>query len=149
MAREPEPPAVVLDTFVDLSAELTGFGRVELEGTGLTTTYCREVLWICGGGCLRQMLQLHPDPVDFFMKDPTAPLARRIIFLWYTGRWTPLPTEWLEVHGDSKSGNGLYAKNAERVVSSAAYREGLIWRVIGVNPAGAKHPGFGAWGRKP
>ncbi len=71
-----------------------------------------------------------------------GPLARNIISLWYLGIWNELPWYWWLQHG-------IGATNETRVVSSEAYKEGLLWRAMGAHPPGAKQPGYGSWSLPP
>ena len=44
---------------------------------------------------------------------------------------------------------GASEKDIDRVVSSQAYVEGLLWPTLGVNPRAAKAPGYGTWAEPP
>lgn len=57
-----------------------------------------------------------------------APVAQNIIYMWYLGIWYDLTT----------AGNDF-------VVSSKAYRNGLVWGTIGAHPMGFSEEVFGYW----
>jgi len=131
--------------FLQLSGQLTGFSRVELLGTGLSTTYL-DVL----------DERLSPDLVDELLalasgaesrgQVPTdstwLPVSRNVILLWYCGTWTALPEDW-------RLGRGLPAADDSYVVSADAYEASLQWVVAGAHPAGSRQQGFGAWAVAP
>ncbi|MFM8005661.1 MAG: hypothetical protein ACKO86_12135, partial [Dolichospermum sp.] len=71
-----------------------------------------------------------------------GPVARNIIKLWYTATWEKLPPAWEAWYGAGK-------ENSHFIPSPQAYPEGLVWRAIGVNPPGAKGPGYGTWSEPP
>ena len=52
-------------------------------------------------------------------------ITGKIITLWYLGSW-----------------NGNY-------ISASSYKEGLVWKVMGSHPPGAKQPGFKSWNTQP
>ena len=71
-----------------------------------------------------------------------GPLAKNLIRMWYVGNWEQLPAAW----GDEF---GAPANDQTKVVSAAAYQEGLVWRTIGSHAPGAKQPGYGTWAVRP
>jgi len=144
--------------FLDLSEALTGFGRIELEGTGLSDVYYNEVRRIVGGRIFGRLLIRWHELRDATGDDEKqrnrqlrkrildSPLlgdvARNIITLWYTGNWIQLPLTWRQRYGAS-------ANDLSHVVSAAGFREGLVWRAIKAHPPTAKAPGFGTWAFPP
>jgi hypothetical protein len=138
------------EAFLSLSVMLTGFERIELQGTGMLEEYYERVckgtdymklqrLW-----AIAQQLQRHAATAEK-TKDPTfeikhllmydsemGPLARNIIKLWYRGDWP-----------DSS------ARFGTSYTSVQAYQEGLLWKAMGSHAAGAKQPGFGSWSTPP
>ena len=141
------------DGFLALSSCLTGFGRVQLTGTGLTDTYLQAIDAILPSGVLGELLGTFARlPADAgreaavesaILADPKlGPVARNIILLWYCGTWTMLPAEWRAVYGASPLDTG-------HVVSAEAYQGGLQWVAAGAHPAGARQQGFGAWAVAP
>lgn len=144
--------------FLALSAELTGFRLVDLQGTGMTQAYYDEVTAIVGERICGELWStsseiltrcspgspLREEELDrLVLGDPKlGPVCRSIIQMWYLGTWAELPPEWRDEHGAT-------ARGADHVVSGEAYREGLVWTAIGAHPMGAKQSGFGSWGLKP
>ncbi|MGE0442798.1 MAG: hypothetical protein AB7L66_10480 [Gemmatimonadales bacterium] len=147
-----------LDRFVTLSVTLTGFDAAELWGTGLVETYYGLLPSIVGDGMYGRFMtrwyytwqrgegneQLLDELVtEQILEDPDfGPLARNLVYLWYTGQWNQLPADW-------RNRNGAWANDATFIVSSAAYTEGLVWKAMGTHPPAARQPGFGSWALPP
>jgi hypothetical protein len=147
------------DRFVELSSLLTGYGRVELNGTGLTGLYLQTLDAVLPAGVVDELL-------DAFGRLPTGalnaatggrdaaagaaildnlklgPVARNVILLWYCGTWTALSEAWRAAYGASPL-------DTSRVVSAQAYQGALQWAAAGAHPAGARQQGFGAWSAAP
>jgi hypothetical protein len=150
--------ADALDSFLRLSEALTGFSRIDLLGTGLARTYLDTLIGVVGSVAAGELLLAGDEVIgDAKPDDPKVaaklakrvvgdarlgPLAKNVIRMWYIGSWAQLPAGW----GDHR---GAPADDVTRVVSAAAYREGLLWRAIGTHPPGAKQPGFGTWANPP
>jgi hypothetical protein len=138
--------------FLDLSVLLTGFGRVQLLGTGMLEHYLRAVDDVLPAGFLDELLAAYDAlPADdreaaagpTILDDPTlGPVARNLILLWYCGTWTELPEDWRGLHGTSPL-------DTHRVVSPASYLAGLQWVAAGAHPVGARQQGYGAWAVPP
>jgi hypothetical protein len=139
--------------FLELSGCLTGFGRVQLTGTGLTATYLRTLDAVLPGGVLEELLDAFgrlPADADragaveaTILADPKlGPVARNVVLLWYRGTWTMLPAEWRAAYGASPL-------DTDHVVSAEAYQGGLQWVAAGAHPAGARQQGYGAWAVAP
>ena len=138
--------------FLELSALLTGFGKVQLLGTGVFDDYLSTVDDVLPAGILDELLAAYDRlPEDdretaaaseIFDDPKLAPVARSVILLWYCGAWTPLPDEWRSVHGTSPL-------DTHRVVSSASYLAGLQWVAAGAHPIGGRQQGYGAWAVQP
>ncbi len=113
-----------LAPFLALSAELTGFSIVDLEGTGMAELYHDVVLDRLGHDGLQALLaaDLPPGPSSA-EQAPSA--SQQLIRLWYTGLWD------------------------NTLVDPQAYREGLLWRAIETNPPGSRPPGYGTWALAP
>jgi hypothetical protein len=149
-------PADAVDAFLRLSAALTGFDRVELLGTGMVPRYYDELTRIIGARQVGALLAAagrvesgHPASGEDFDRafrerilddERFGPVARRVVTMWYIGSWAQLPREWRNTYGAT-------SLDVDRVVSAAAYREGLAWVAAGAHPMGAKQQGFGAWAR--
>ena len=141
------------DQFLGLSAVLTGFGRLQLLGTAMTSEYLRTLDAILPAGLLDELLAVYerlPTGADReaavaaqILDDPKlGPVARNLILLWYCGAWTTLPDAWRAAYGVSPL-------DKNHVVSAEAYQAGLQWVVAGAHPAGAQQQGFGAWSLAP
>lgn len=142
-----------LNSFVALSAVLTGFKELQLWGSGVAEEHL---------GVLDEVLAavIVSDLIDVFERLPSGhergdalaamilgdarlgPVARNLIVLWYSGVWTQLPAAWREAYGASPL-------DTTRTTSGEAYRAGLQWAVAGAHPSGASHQGFGAWALEP
>ena len=130
-----------VERFLELSAVLTGFSRVQLLGTAMTDEYLRTL-----------EAKLAPDALDALLAaferlpkgaardaavagnilgDPEiGPVAHNLILLWYCGTWP------------DKSGTN-------QVVSADAYQAGLQWTAAGAHPPGSRQQGFGSWSAPP
>jgi hypothetical protein len=133
------------DRFVELSAFLTGYGRVELTGTGLTALYLQTLDAVLPSGVVDELLgacgRLPAGAV--ILDDPKlGPVARNVILLWYCGTWTALSQAWRAAYGGP-------ALDTSRVVSAEAYQGALQWAAAGGHPAGARQQGYGAWSAAP
>ena len=138
--------------FLELSALLTGFGRVQLLGTGVLEDYLSTVEEVLPAGMLDELLAAYDQlpeadreaaAASEILDDPKlGPVARNMILLWYCGAWTPLPDDWRSTHGTSPL-------DTHRVVSPASYLAGLQWVAAGAHPVGARQQGYGAWAVPP
>lgn len=129
--------------FLDLSAVLTGYDAVDLQGTGLVEQYWETLDHVVGdatrGGLIDAWRRAEKGkaPIETavrqeIMSDPVlGPVARNLVKLWYLGQW--------------QGGN----QEDWFIPSAAAYTEGLVWDAIGAHPQGAKQEGFGTWQFKP
>jgi hypothetical protein len=147
-----------LQRFLAFSAEVTGFTRFDLVGTGQAQSYLSTVNRVVGEKFLDDLLdaydevceQVQDDPArmdsllrrEIFSDEKLGPIARNVIKLWYVGIWYQVPRDWMEEFGE-------WDANDMFTVSAAAYTEGLLWPAIGANPPGAKGPGYGSWGAPP
>ena len=143
-----------VDLFLDLSAALTGFSRIELWGTGMVETYYDEVNLIIGeremGKVLGVSSKIIPrgKPItpaveaavetNILVDSRYGPVARNIIRLWYLGAWSQLPQEWRNAYGAT-------SYDTDHIVSPQAYKESLVWVAGEAHPMGGKQQGFGAW----
>lgn len=141
------------ELFLFISVYLTGFERVELEGTGMVDDYFSTI-------CQESSV----ENLDFFFAEVTAiqheaqdsedqllsliasnlipnssyqALAKNIIYLWYTGQWAPTV--------NNPNANLQQVRN----VSANAYIQGLMWSAAQTHPPGAKQPGYGSWAYMP
>ncbi len=144
-----------LEQFLSLSVSLTGFDQAELLGTGLAQEYYQQVVSAIGEAIsqelwtIAQNLTKHADSDldtairrELMASPKFGPIARNIIQLWYWGSWIGLPQVWRNQYGTNQ-------QDVTHFTSSAGYQEGLIWKVMGTHPEGAKQPGFGSWSMLP
>lgn len=150
------------DVFLNISAQLTGFSKEELAGTGMHETYYYDTLMreadqvtvrsflskakeiLDNGVGIDQkikrcfVLPTGQGPSLDYDRMPYDGLARRVILLWYTGIWTTM--NWK----DKKE-----QRDRTAMVSAEAYKQGLIWTAAETHPAGANQPGYSSWSKKP
>ena len=141
-----------IDTFVQLSAALTGFGRVDLFGTAMVENYLKTLETGLPEGVVDELLAAFEKglargdgeaAIQAVLEDAKlGPVARSLAVLWYAGSWTSLPDDWCASYGAE-------ALDVSRVLSAGAYRAGLQWEVAGAHPPGSKQQGFGAWALAP
>lgn len=141
------------DRFLELSELLTGFGQVDLLGTGVAVEYLSTLEAVLPEGLLDDLLAAYEAlpagaerdaaVASTILSDPKlGPVARNVILLWYCGAWTALPDAWRAAYGSSPL-------DTNRVVSADAYLAGLQWVVARAHPAGAQQQGYGAWALPP
>lgn len=141
-----------LETFIELSAVLTGHERVDLLGTGVAQEYYDVLLRAAGQDHVDALLakadeaggEIAAVQADIWDDEKRfGPLARNIVLMWYLGSWYPLPDSWHQEHRPN------FEAVPEHVVSAVAYQEALWPPTVGAHPRGAKPPGFGSWGEAP
>jgi hypothetical protein len=140
-----------LDQFVALSSALTGVNpaqlRPALDPIGIAAQYlamiqkpASKVLPATLTSLLNTFEQQSSAPgtpdkaAAFVLADPTlGPVARSIIKMWLLGSWydPSNPT------------------SAIQVVSSQAYKESLVWKVMQSHPMGYSMFSFGYWAGPP
>jgi hypothetical protein len=144
--------------FLALSAVLTGFEQVDLQGTGLVFTYYHAFTGIVSPAISEELWKLASKIIEGNHHDEGAmnaairreilasleygPLATNIIQMWYLGSWIQLPQAWRNQFGASPA-------DVTKVISAEAYKQSLIYDVMGAHPPGAKQPGFGSWSQPP
>ena len=149
-----------IEYFLDLSVVLTGFSRFHLQGTGQASLYFSTIRDIIGEDLFAEVLQTfhrlkleaqnsNDESIltnglrsDLFGSEKLGPIVRNIIKLWYMATWYELPQDWQDVFGTKE-------KDKTFIPSPQAYPEGLLWPTIGVNPPGAKGPGYATWSEPP
>lgn len=147
-----------LESFLTLSAALTGFAVADLQGTGVARLYLDTVRAEVGNEAVLQLLgawdlcsaeaselarmgdagagaRLLQDGI--LADDRFGPLARNIMKLWYLGVWNQMPGR--DAHDDPSFDDPSFT------VSEQAYVQGLIWPAMGAHTKGARQPGFGSW----
>ena len=145
-----------LKQFLSLSVALTGFDEAELLGTGLQQEYKEQVVSVIGEAISQELWAIAQNLADcdddndreiairhdLLASPKFGPIARNIIQLWYWGTWIEMPQAWRDQYGVSD-------QDTTQFTSAKAYQEGLVWKVIGTHPQGAKQPGFGSWSMPP
>lgn len=148
----------LVESFLAISAVLTGYDRVDLLGTGLADEYYRQVVAVVGEKISRELWAIGTKIIHEYGGDEAGleaairrevlastkfgPVARNIIQLWYWGSWLELPQAWRSRYGTSPA-------DVTHFTSAEAYKQGLIWDAMGTHPQGAKQPGFGSWSLLP
>jgi hypothetical protein len=145
----------MIEPFLALSIDLTGFTRFALLGTGMSEDYLNAAVTVVGKTLVAEMLaryqaipttdqNLHAAEIQrqILGDEKFGPIARNVIKMWYIGIWEELPPWWIERYGPLVNNTGF-------MVSGMAYREGLLWLALGANPPGAKPPGYGSWALPP
>ena len=138
--------------FLTVSAALTGYDSAELQGTGCAGEYWHQFHQVLPDDVLKDYLS-HAHKLgkkdddrtirEIYLSDRCrGPVSRSLIQLWYIGQWVPLSQEWRESYGASRF-------DVVKIISTRAYKEGLVWDAIGAHPQGAKQQGFGAWSLEP
>lgn len=139
------------EKFPQLSVQLTGFSLAELQSTGMMQVYFDELGLVLGREIRQKYFDNDLNPHVLLSDSLWGPVTRNIIRMWYLGQWHKLPDGW--GHGQFSNkvllGFDEFGRNVDRVISPRAYKEGLAWRAVGVNPTGAKQPGFASWQEAP
>ena len=146
--------------FLDFSAEVTAFSTVDLQGTGQADLYFDTICGKIGEEIFQELLEKFHELDERARRkhNPTiftegldseilasakrGPVACNIIKLWYIATWEKMPETWHYWYGTGENGDSF-------IPSPQAYPEGLVWKAIGVNPPGAKAPGYGTWSEPP
>jgi hypothetical protein len=139
------------DKFSELSVALTGFSLAELQATGMMRTYFDELGLVLGRAIRQKYFSSNLGPAALLSDELWGPLTRNLIRMWYLGQWKKLPVCWGTKTFSKEDVDGFdeFGRNVDRVISPGAYREGLAWKAVGVNPVGAKEPGFASWKELP
>lgn len=135
--------------FLAISARLTGFDVVDLEGTGMTQTYFDTLTANTDAQVLRwffeaaaRILALPDDTaIDAAIRSDLMPdssynaTAKAIILMWYTGEW------YVGIDDPTDMSSSQ--------IDGASYVQSLMWTVAEAHPPGAKQPGYGSWAEPP
>ncbi|KWE70872.1 hypothetical protein WL78_15255 [Burkholderia ubonensis] len=138
----PDSHARRLSVFLKGSSRILEFSSITLLGTGIGPELCDFFMKQLGqrrfDSWSERLAALPPDgpgkaqKVAALLADPEdGPLTRKLMYAWYTGTWSAPP-------GDT-----------DRVISSRAYQEALVWPLIGAHPGAAKQQGWDSWSRPP
>jgi hypothetical protein len=158
MTTTPPPaPEADIQDFADMSAALTGFLssvlKPQLDPVGLARTYFEFATAQVGPAAMTALLnayraiKTHPPQTiaDTLLEVNTTPpsnqalIAQSIVAMWYLGAWY--------VPGVT-GGNG-FPPNPLQVISSEAYTNGLVWKVMQSHPMGFSPFTFGYWSQPP
>ena len=139
-----------IQDFADMSAALTGFLssvlKPALDPVGLARAYYDFAVAQAGQSAVTALLdayraiktqpaqQIADTLLETSSPAPSAQaqLAQTIVAMWYLGSWY-IP------------GQGI----AQQVVSSMAYTNGLVWKVMQSHPMGYSPFVFGYWAQPP
>ena len=77
--------------------------------------------------------------------DDTKFLARSIVLLWYLGSWY----DPVDLKKAAASPESVHGPITQKVLSSKAYTQGLVWLIAGAHPMGYSNLQFGYWSRDP
>ena len=140
--------------FLDISVYLTGFSKIELQGTGMLETYfntinantnplivnafyeeVRHILALDNDKKIEEAIAEKLMPLDKY-----EGLAQQSILMWYMGTWSTL-------NYDEKT--NTYSLINGVVVSANAYTQGLVWEAAETHPPAAKQPGYDSWAHPP
>lgn len=143
--------SVPLDQFVSLSSALTGVSatqlKPQLDPIGIADQYLAMIqkpTSTVPPATLTSLLTTFDQQsaklgsaeqaAAFVLADATlGPVARSIIKMWLLGTW----------YEPSNPGNAI------QVVSSQAYKESLVWKVMQSHPMGYSMFSFGYWAEPP
>jgi hypothetical protein len=143
--------SVPLDQFVNLSSALTGVSatqlKPQLDPIGIADQYLAMIqnsTSTVPPATLTSLLTTFDQQsaklgsaeqaAAFVLADATlGPVARSIIKMWLLGTW----------YEPSNPGNAI------QVVSSQAYKESLVWKVMQSHPMGYSMFSFGYWAEPP
>jgi hypothetical protein len=154
------------NAFLGLSAELTGYSPLDLEGTGLVDQYfgmvqreigddVAQVLYNTANAVLelKGETREHEMEIQIISSPLFWPVCQSLIALWYLGQWTRMSGNWYKYFAGIKPPPSSPVKNippgGSFVPSALAYTEQLSYRGAGAHPPGAHPTGFGGWGLDP
>ena len=156
MTVTPAPDTDIQD-FADMSAALTGFQsgvlKPALDPVQLARTYYTFAVSQVGQSAMTSLLnayraiQTQPaQQIADALLETSAPtpsqqafIAQSILAMWYLGSWYP----------PGVLGGGGFAPPPVQVVSSEAYTNGLVWKVMQSHPMGYSPFVFGYWSQPP
>jgi hypothetical protein len=147
--------------FLAMSAELTGYSEVDLEGTGNVDSFLALFEAQTGPTALVRFwaaaaaVLTHSSPpareaamrIDVLPSPTVWPMCVCLISLWYQGYWPALPASWYA--GVSTPTPAGWSATQKVVPSAQAYTEQLAFRAAGAHPPGANPTGYGSWSIDP
>lgn len=153
----PPTPDSVIQDFADMSAALTGFEssvlKPELDPLDLAREYYNFALSQVGEPMLTKLLdsfraiktqpaqQIADTLLETSASSPScqAQIAQSIVAMWYLGSW----------YVPGVLGGFGFGPPPVQVISSTAYTNGLVWRVMQSHPMGYSPFTFGYWSEQP
>src|SRR5712675_755172 len=156
----PSPPPIPdseIQDFADMSAALTGFQssvlKPALDPVGLARVYYIFAVGQVGQPAMTTLLKAYraiktqpaQQIADTLLEtsgsspSPQAQFAQSIVAMWYLGAW----------YVPGVLGGGGFPPPPLQVISSQAYTNGLVWRVMQSHPMGFSHFTFGYWSQVP
>jgi len=143
--------------FKNLSAALTGISADKLapvtDALELKQDYFK---WVMDRKpdqfkALLQIAKANPTALQTIVDQSQANsdakfLARSIVLMWYLGAWYD-PDDLKRLVAARSAEQSLFIPHT--VISSKAYTQGWLWRVIQAHPMGYSDMQFGYWTRKP
>ena len=156
--------------FLHMSRRLTGFGDFDLHGTGMLEQYRDTLIGQVGAGHAVDTYRavatatLEGDPgkenlkFDGKTEKHLVDIARSVAKMWYLGAWYQLPPDSFGKVATTeakrhRTGRGYapaqHQQNESFVVSPEAYTAGLVWKLSGGHPLGARPPGYATWAAEP
>jgi hypothetical protein len=150
-------PDSEIQDFADMSAALTGFQssvlKPKLDPVGLARTYYHFAVGQVGQSAMSALLdtyraiksqpaqQIADSLLETASSSPSnqAQIAQSIVAMWYLGSWYPV----------GLLGGGGFPPPPVQVISSEAYTNGLVWKVMQSHPMGFSPFVFGYWSQPP
>lgn len=139
---------MTLDTFVKLSSILTGYPESTLKPGADTQKLSEQYFDTLNKELSTEILEKLnstflgiPSPTEASVKakiiDDTTfgPIAKNIIKMWYLGIWYDL--------------NATPESDTSYVISSIAYKNGMVWSTMYAHPMGYSEGNFGYWNTPP
>lgn len=151
----PTPVVTPLQTFVDLSALLTGIVAGNLAPS-VDPKNIKQVYFNYAqqqaGATFDNLLKIYREnstqpagKIASLILDQSGPdirfLARSVMLMWYLGSWYA-PTDLAKAGTDTPPPDSV-------VISSAAYTQGWAWNVAQAHPMGFSNFQFGYWASNP
>ena len=141
---------MTLDTFVTLSSILTGYPESTLKPGADTQKLSEQYLAVLIKEVAPEFLEAlnttflnidNPDEASVtthIMNNATiGVIARNIIKMWYLGIWYSVYT------------NVSPNSDTSYVISSIAYKNGMVWSTMYAHPMGYSEENFGYWNSPP
>lgn len=156
-ATPPPTPDAEIQDFADMSAALTGFLssvlKPKLDPVGLARTYYQFAVAQVGMSSMSALLNafraIRTQPpqtiADTLLETSSATpsnqalIAQSIIAMWYLGAW----------YIPGVKGEHGFPPTPLQVISSEAYTNGLVWKVMQSHPMGFSPFTFGYWSQPP